>query len=310
MPEGSKDILNQPTKDDLRVYEALSKLPFPRSYAGKMLLVAFIGTHVPLIGLTLYFALASSLSFRATLRILLVALVTTLSGTAATLLTLRALLAPVTAASEALRRYLDRAELPDLPTGHHDEAGILMTDVRYVAERLKESVRSLSEQAAKDPLTGLYNRRVAQERLYEDVARVERGGESFALALVDLDQFKPINDRFGHGAGDACLKHFAEVLSRNVRGEDWVARWGGDEFLVRLSEAGEALSGDRALERVAEELRKSPAWLPNGEEARLTFSAGVARRGDKGDDVEGLLERADEALYRAKREGGSAIVRA
>ena len=104
------------------------------------------------------------------------ALLTTLSGTAATLLTLRALLAPVSAASEALRRYLDRAELPDLPTGHHDEAGILMTDVRYVAERLEESFRSLGEQAAKDPLTGLYNRRVAQERLYEDVARVERGG--------------------------------------------------------------------------------------------------------------------------------------
>ncbi len=130
------------------------------------------------------------------------------------------------------------------------------------------------------------------------------------LALLDLDQFKPINDRFGHGAGDACLKHFAKVLGRNVRGEDWVVRWGGDEFLVRLWETSEAASADRALERVAEELRKSPVRLPNGEVARLTFSGGVVRCGGQGEDVEGLLERADEALYRAKQEGGDTIVRA
>ncbi len=311
IPEGSKDILGQPSEDDLRVYEALSKLPFPKSYAGKMLLVAFLGTHVPLVVLALYFALTSSVSLRAKVRVLLVALVATLTGTAATLLGLRALLAPVSAASEALRRFLDRGELPELPSGYQDEAGKLMSDVRYVIKRLEESLRSLSEQAAKDPLTATYNRRMAQERLYEDVARVERRGGAFTLALVDLDHLKPLNDRYGHGAGDACLKHFAEVLGRNVRGEDWVARWGGDEFLVRLWEAGEELSGEQALERMAEELRKSPARLPNGEEARLTFSAGVARWGGQGDeDVQGLLERADETLYRAKREGGDMIIRA
>ncbi len=309
MPEGSRDILSQRNEENLRAYEALSKLPFPKSYAGKMLLVAFLGTHVPLVVLSFYFALVSSLSLRAKLRTLLVALVATLTGTAATLLGLRALLAPVSSASEALRRYLDRAELPELPTGYRDEAGKLMADVRYVTERLDESLRQLGEQAAKDPLTGLYNRRVAQERLHEDVARVERRGGAFVLALLDLDQFKPINDRFGHGTGDACLKHVAEVLGRNVRGEDWVARWGGDEFLVRLWEAGEALLGDRALERVAEELRKNPARLPSGEEARITFSGGVVRWGGQGEeDVQGLLERADEALYRAKQAGGDTIV--
>ena len=131
------------------------------------------------------------------------------------------------------------------------------------------------------------------------------------LALLDLDQFKPINDRFGHGTGDACLKHVAEVLGRSVRGEDWVARWGGDEFLVRLWEADGALLGDRALERVAEELRRRPARLPNGVEARLTFSAGVTRwEGPGAADVQGLLERADKALYRAKHEGGDTIARA
>ncbi len=274
-----------------------------------MLLVAFLGTHVPLVILSFYFALVSSISLRAKLRTLLVALVATLAGTAATLLGLRALLAPVSSVSEALRRYLDRGELPELPTGYQDEAGKLMSDVRYVAERLDETLRSLGEQAATDPLTGVYNRRVADERLYEDLARVERGRGAFTLALLDLDQFKPVNDRFGHGAGDACIKHVASVLSRNVRGEDWVARWGGDEFLVRVSEVGESPSGDQALERLAEELRKCPARLPNGEEVRLTFSGGLVRCSGQGDDVEGLLERADEALYRAKRDGGDTIVR-
>ncbi len=264
---------------------------------------------MPLVILSFYFAIVSSISLRAKLRTLLVALVATLAGTAATLLGLRALLAPVSSVSEALRRYLDRGELPELPTGYQDEAGKLMSDVRYVAERLDETLRSLGEQAATDPLTGVYNRRVADERLYEDLARVERGRGAFTLALLDLDQFKPVNDRFGHGAGDACIKHVASVLSRNVRGEDWVARWGGDEFLVRVSEAGEAPSGDQALERLAEELRKSPARLPNGEEVRLTFSGGLVQCSGQGDDVEGLLERADEALYRAKRDGGDTIVR-
>ncbi len=146
-----------------------------------MLLVAFLGTHVPLLTLIFYFARAAPVPLRAKLHILLVVLVATLSGTAATLLSLRALLAPVSSASEALRRYLDRAELPDLPTGHEDEAGKLMTDVRYVAERLEESIRQLSEQAATDPLTGAYNRRVVQERLYEDVARVDAGEERSCL---------------------------------------------------------------------------------------------------------------------------------
>ena len=293
----------------MRAYEALSKLPFPKSYAGKLLLVAFAGTHVPLVVLILYLVHATSVSLRAKVRILLVALFATLAGTAATLSGLRALLAPVSSASDALRRYLDRGELPGLPTGYQDEAGKLMSDVSYVAGRLDDSLRSLGEQAATDPLTGLYNRRVARERLYEDIARVERGRGAFTLALLDLDQFKSINDRFGHGAGDACLKHVAYVLSRNVRGEDWVARWGGDEFLVRLSEADESPSGDHALGRVAEEVRKSPARLPNGEAAQLTLSGGLVRCSSHGDDIEGLLERADKALYQAKREGGDTIIR-
>ena len=125
--------------------------------------------------------------------------------------------------------------------------------------------------------------------------------------MLDLDQFKPVNDRYGHPAGDACLEHFARVLARNVREGDWVARWGGDEFVVGLWHGEEEPSVERILERVAEDLRQRPAVLPSGEEVRLTFSGGVALW-RAGEDAGGLLSKADEALYRAKADGRNAIV--
>jgi diguanylate cyclase (GGDEF)-like protein len=216
----------------------------------------------------------------------------------------------VTLASKALRRYLDSGEIPELPVGYTDRAGRLMADVQYAVERLDAVVQSLGELATKDHLTGAYNRRAAEERLAEDIARAQRGGEKLTLALLDLDELKRINDEHGHHAGDACLIHFAQVLGRNVREGDRIARWGGDEFLVSVWHAQEkGPSAERVLERVAEVLREHPVVLPNGEEALLTFSGGVSWW-QPGDDSESLLSKADEALYRAKGEGGNIVVRA
>jgi diguanylate cyclase (GGDEF)-like protein len=231
----------------------------------------------------------------------------TLGGTALTLWAMYLLSAPTTLASRALRRYLDSGELPDLPVGYTDRVGRLMADVQYTIERLDKAVRSLEELATRDHLTGTYNRRAADERLGEDVKRAERGGGALSLTLLDLDQLKPINDANGHRAGDACVVHFAEVLSRNVRAGDWIARWGGDEFVVGMWNTQEGQATKRILERIAEDLRESPVVLPDGEETLLTFSAGTC--GWKpGDDVRGLVSRADVALYRAKAEGGNTIV--
>ena len=126
------------------------------------------------------------------------------------------------------------------------------------------------------------------------------------MALLDLDQLKPINDAHGHRAGDVCVVHFAEVLDRNLRAGDWIARWGGDEFVVGMWNTQEGHPTKRVLERIAEDLRENPVVLPNDEETHLTFSAGTCRwRPDE--DVRGLVSRADVALYRAKAEGGSTI---
>jgi diguanylate cyclase (GGDEF)-like protein len=298
-------------EDELRLYRALSWAPFPRSYLGKVFLAAFLGTHVPLLALLAYLVRFRSFGVRDTLRILSVTVPATLGGTAATLWAIHALSTPVALASRALRRYLDEGELPDLPTGYTDRAGRLMADVQYAIERLDKAMASLDEQASTDHLTGLRNRRAAEERLAEDVARAGRGGGRPELALVDLDDLKSVNDEHGHHAGDACLIRFAEALGRNAREGDWVARWGGDEFLVVAwhAEEEEGTSVERVLGRVAEDLGEGPLVLSDGEEALLTFSGGVCRW-RRGDDPGRLLRKADGALYRAKAEGGNNVVHA
>jgi diguanylate cyclase (GGDEF)-like protein len=293
--------------DQLRLYRILSRAPFPKSYVGKVFLTAFIGTHVPLLALLIYFARHRRSGLGGELRILSVTVPATLGGTALTLWAMYSLSAPTALASKGLRRYLDSGELPDLPVGYTDRAGRLMADVQYTIERLDKAVLSLGELAIRDHLTGTYNRRAAEERLAEDVKRAERGGGVLSLMLLDLDQLKPINDAHGHGAGDACVVHFAEVLGHNLRAGDWIARWGGDEFVVGMWNTQEGQQTQRVLERIVEDLRESAVVLPDGEKTHLTFSGGACRW-RPGDDVRGLVSRADEALYRAKAEGGNTIV--
>jgi diguanylate cyclase (GGDEF)-like protein len=293
--------------DQLRLYRTLSRAPFPKSYVGKVFLTAFLGTHVPLLTLLVYFARhRRSGPQGGALRILSVTAPATLGGTALTLWAMYSLSAPSALASRALRRYLDSGELPDLPVGYTDRAGRLMADVQYTIERLDKAMRSLGELATRDHLTGTYNRRAAEERLAEDIKRAERGG-ALSLTLLDLDQLKPINDAHGHRAGDACVVHVAEVLGRNLRAGDWIARWGGDEFVVGMWNTQERQPTKPVLERIVEDLRESPVVLPGGEETYLTFSGGACRW-RPGDDARGLISRADEALYQAKAEGGNTIV--
>lgn len=147
--------------------------------------------------------------------------------------------------------------------------------------------------ALTDPLTGLYNRRFAERHLRMEVARARRRGYAFTLILFDLDGFKQINDRYGHAAGDAVLKAFAEHLTRAVREGDLAARLGGDEFLLLLPEC------DRCyLPAILNRLKAIEIeWREN--RVPVGFSAGSAeyRAGDRAED---LLHRADEALYKHK----------
>jgi diguanylate cyclase (GGDEF)-like protein len=290
----------------LRIYALLAQLSLPKSYLGKIMLSAFLGTHVPLVALVIYLVFATSADLRFSLTVLGVVLVATLLGTAATLYALYALLRPVSLVSESVCDYLDNGDMPSLPTGFADQAGKLMANVQYVIEQLDEVIRSLEETAVKDHLTSAYNRRAGEQRLAGDLARVGRGEGTLTLALVDLDKLKAINDRYGHQAGDRCLRHVADTFLGNIREGDWVARWGGDEFVVGLWEEKGDRKANLVLDRITEELADNPVELSQGDMLRLTYSAGVVRCTTEEDaelGTSGVLALADEALYKAKEAG-------
>jgi diguanylate cyclase (GGDEF)-like protein len=295
-----------------KVYALLSRLPVPRSYLGKIMLSAFLGIHLPLIALVFYVLLAAPIDLRESLSILAIVLVGTLLGTLLTLYVLYALLRPVSLSSKALYDYLDRGLLPSLPTTFTDQAGRLMYNVQYVLEQLDEVIRSLEEASTTDHLTGTLNRRAGEQRLASDLARVSRGEGTLSVALLDLDKLKPVNDNYGHRVGDACLRHLAHTCTRNIRKGDWLARWGGDEFVLALWEKnGERtmagpVEGNPFLDRIGKELAENPIGLAQGDVISLSFSAGVCRYTGSEEEAEletdDVLALADRALYEAKQE--------
>jgi diguanylate cyclase (GGDEF)-like protein len=141
-----------------------------------------------------------------------------------------------------------------------------------------------------DPLTGLYNRRFAEQRLKAEIARSERRGHALIVVLVDLNDFKEINDKHGHQAGDLVLREFAKRLSSSTRGSDVAARWGGDEFMMLLVDCEV-----EQLSRVLVRLEGFEVQL-NGKCLPISVAAGW-KAYEPGDRVEHLIEAADRRLY-------------
>jgi len=166
---------------------------------------------------------------------------------------------------------------------------------------LKESEERIRNLAYYDPLTGLPNRRLLEDRLAMAVAHAHRHGTRLAVLFVDLDRFKQINDSLGHHAGDRVLEVFAQRLLDCVREDDTVARLGGDEFVVILSEVTDAADAARAAERLLSALR-APVEI-NGQQFVVTCSIGISVYPDDGGSRETLLQQADAAMYRIKQAG-------
>jgi diguanylate cyclase (GGDEF)-like protein len=157
-------------------------------------------------------------------------------------------------------------------------------------------------QAITDPLTGLWNRRYMAESLDREVARALRFGHEVSLIIIDIDDFKRINDRQGHMQGDIVLERVADVVREATRSIDVAARYGGDELALILVETGR--EGATILgERLAERMRETEVPLRDGGSMGVTLSVGVATLPDSADDQESLVDAADRALLRAKRAG-------
>ena len=171
---------------------------------------------------------------------------------------------------------------------------------------LAQALTRIQILATRDELTGLFNRRHMMEVLTQHQKRLIRSGHHrFCLALLDIDHFKRINDTHGHGVGDEVLREFAATLQRALRDTDVLARWGGEEFLLLINDTSPELA-NIGLERARDMLASAPL-LAHMPDLRVTFSAGLTGY----DDVEELsicIERADQALYRAKAEGRNRTV--
>lgn len=165
--------------------------------------------------------------------------------------------------------------------------------------RLREALRN---QSIRDPLTGIFNRRYLEETLEREVRRATRCEQTLGVLMLDLDHFKKFNDTYGHEAGDDVLRETAGFLSKCVRAEDVVCRYGGEEFVIILPAASLDATHSRA-EDIRLKLRELTLMHQEQMLGRITASFGVACFPDHGATRQFLLEAADAALYRAKREG-------
>ena len=161
----------------------------------------------------------------------------------------------------------------------------------------------LEYQASHDSLTGLPNRSLLRDRIEQAIAKARRDGHLVAVVFVDLDHFKLINDSLGHHVGDRLLLEVADRLMACVRGHDSVARHGGDEFVIVLTEQHDENEIIAVVSRLLEAI--SQPWIDNGQEYGLSCSVGVSCYPQDGDDPDGLLRSADAAMYKAKASGRS-----
>ena len=181
-----------------------------------------------------------------------------------------------------------------------DEAEARIKELEHELEQVSELVRE-------DQLTGALNRRGLDETIGREIKRAERGQTAVSVALLDIDNFKQLNDSLGHQAGDRALKHLTQVIKETLRPADSVGRYGGEEFLIVLPDTDLA-AGIEAMQRLQRDLTKK-FFLHNNERILVTFSAGVALRREN-EDSEDLIGRADKAMYKAKQTGKNRVVAA
>jgi diguanylate cyclase (GGDEF)-like protein len=291
----------------IALYRLLGRIaPLRASYAGKFALAGFVGILGPLAVFIVYLLIARA-DWSRMYPVLVALLLASLAGFLWMLWVLRELLAPVELTAEALREYIDRRRVPDLPTGFPDRAGQLMEGTQYTLMQLNETINRLERVSDSDELTGLYNRRAGEKRLAEEVARAERDLQTFQVAFFEISDIRRVNDRLGHSAGDACISHVAALLQLNTRRGDWLARWGGDEFVVGLHR-------NRALKpviaRLVKAIETSPCEVAPGQELTVRLACGVAEY-RFGTGAAGLIADADHAMYAARelaRQDGSSHV--
>lgn len=177
-------------------------------------------------------------------------------------------------------------------------------EVYYMQHHLESENMSLEQLANYDPLTKLMNRRSMDVYLIDAVDRAKTQNEPFCIIMADIDDFKKVNDTYGHAAGDLVLEEAAKVILENVRSNDSVCRWGGEEILILIREAEDVAVS--VAQRICKDIAASRVDTGN-EKLAITITMGVSQYRDK-DDVDSVVERADKYMYIGKRRGKNQVV--
>ncbi|MCC5636642.1 bifunctional diguanylate cyclase/phosphodiesterase [Nostoc sp. CHAB 5844] len=286
----------------LYLYSFLAKFRLLKnSYTAKIMLVAFLGTHVPLLTLLFCFVTSNSYSWEMAVRVLLIALLATLAGTAATLYALRYLLSPVILTSVALQDYFHTKKLPELPTEFADEAGTLMADTSQTLHKLDELIHQITNY---DNLTGLPNRDLFRDRLYQNISQSQNHQQLIAVLLLGIDDFTVISHGLEHEKSNLLLRAVAQRLTNCMAQTDILAYLSQDEFAIAHTDILSFESVIKLSQLLLSTVSK-PFFI-DGQQIHITASIGITinNLGDR-NHVDQLLQQAHIALYQAKQQGRS-----
>ena len=190
---------------------------------------------------------------------------------------------------------------------HEEELAITVSEQVALGLSNVKLREVLHQQSIIDPLTGLFNRRYMDETLRRELARAARKSVPLSIILLDIDHFKSVNDTYGHDAGDVVLRSIAHSIQAVVRDSDVVCRFGGEEFVLLLSECDKEAALKRA-EKVLVDMRLLDVWHGTQQIGRVTASIGISTFPEDGADIESLFQAADQAMYTAKNTGRDRIV--
>lgn len=215
------------------------------------------------------------------------------------LLELKRITRPIRALQGFVDAFVSTGEIADIPAELDDELGGLVRTTRNAIVRLNNANRELAIASTLDLTSGLPNRAFAMQRLEHDLARANRSRTAVTIISVDVDGFRRINDQYGTGVGDACLRFFADLAKTCIREGDWIARWGADEFLVVLWEA-QSHNAEHVVKRIQHKLATSQDTEEAGILMTASFGYASYTIGERGKE---LIAKSETALAKAKRFG-------